>query len=194
MKKILYIFSALTLCLPIACKKEEQKEDPALAKGLTDESMYASVKDNSGYVYYKNDASIKASSKSTAHGTWFNLLFNSVASAALTDNGKLPVGVSFPEGSIVVKELYETQQGGLKYIAVMQKASKNENQNGGWVWGEFEADGKVYSGIGTKGGGCAGFHSSCDRDKVRAFEFFPKTTRNSKRGNKIPTFRHQIKQ
>lgn len=173
MKNVLYIGSALLLLFIFSCKKEKQNSDPAEAKGLTDESLYQTIKSSTDYTFYKDDNSIKASSKATAHGPWFRVRFNKIAAAALTDNGKLPVGSTFPEGSIVVKELYETQQGGLKYIAVMQKASKNENQNANWIWGEYEADGKVYSGIGTKGGACVGCHSSGDRDKVRLFELFP---------------------
>ena len=173
MKTNLIIYGFALTLLVLACKKEKQEEDPALAKGLTDESLYQTIKSSTDYTFYKDDNSIKASSKATAHGPWFRVRFNKIAAAALTDNGKLPVGSTFPEGSIVVKELYETQQGGLKYIAVMQKASKNENQNATWVWGEYEADGKVYNGIGTKGSACVGCHSSGDRDKVRLFELFP---------------------
>jgi hypothetical protein len=72
-----------------------------------------------------------------------------------------------------VKELYETSTGGLKYIAVMQKNASHPNASEGWLWAEFEADGKIYQSINNKGTACVSCHSNKDRDKVRLFELFP---------------------
>jgi Cytochrome P460 len=172
-KPSIILFSVLALGVALSCKKDVAPIANPEPEETTDANLYEAVKSSTGYTYYRNSDSIKASSKATAHGPWFRVRFNSIAKAALTDNGKLPVGAEFPEGSVVVKELYETQQGGLKYIAVMQKNKNHVNAAGTWLWGEYEADGKVYNGLATKGSACLGCHSSGDRDKVRLFELFP---------------------
>lgn len=172
-KPTLVIFSAGVLALAIACKKDVAPISNPEPEEISDANLYEAVKSASGFTYYRNNDSIKASSKETAHGPWFRVRFNSIANAALTDNGKLPAGKEFPEGSIVVKELFETQQGGLKYLAVMQKNKNHSKANAGWLWNEYEADGKVYYSINLKGDGCVGCHSNKDRDKVRTFELFP---------------------
>lgn len=172
-KPSLFILSAIVVAFALSCKKDQAPIANPTPEETTDANLYEAVKSANGYTYYRNNDSIKPSSKATAHGPWFRVRFNSIAKAALTDNGKLPAGKEFPDGSIVVKELYETQQGGLKYLAVMQKNKNHSQANAGWLWNEYEADGKVYYSINLKGGGCVGCHSSDDRDKVRTFELFP---------------------
>jgi hypothetical protein len=172
-KTAIVVVTAFVVGMALSCRKDEAPIANPEPEEITDANLYEAVKSSSGYSYYRNNDSIKASSKETAHGPWFRVRFNSIAKAALTDNGKLPAGKTFPEGSIVVKELFETQQGGLKYLAVMQKNTSNSQAGGTWLWGEYEGDGKVFYSISQKGGGCVGCHSNNDRDKVRTFELFP---------------------
>lgn len=174
MQKIgLIVICCLGLLVLPGCKKDVAPIVMPEPEEITDANLYAALQSSVGYTYYRNSDSIRASSKETAHGPWFRVRFNSIAASVLTDNGKLPASKEFPEGSIVVKELYETQQGGLKYLAVMQKNKNHSQINANWLWAEYEADGKVYYGIGQKGNGCVGCHSNNDRDKVRLFDLFP---------------------
>ena len=112
-KTIAVLFFMLCAGLLMQCKKE--------ATGL-DKELLDRSKATTGFTYYKNDNTIKASSPQSAHNAFFRVRFNAIAQAALTDNGKLPVDSVFPEGSLIVKELYDTQNGALKILAVSEKA------------------------------------------------------------------------
>ena len=100
--------------------------------------------------------------------------FNSIALSALTDNGKLPAGGSFPTGSLVVKELWRDSLGAtLAGYAIMEKLPNDTNQAAGWVWAEVGPTGGGYM-LSSKGDICTGCHGeSGNRDYVRLFELFP---------------------
>lgn len=172
-KPSVVVLSALVLALAISCKKDQAPIANPAPGETTDANLYEAVKSTSGYTYYRDNDSIKATSNATAHGSWIRVRFNSIAKAALTDNGKLPAGAEFPAGSIIVKEMYGSQQGGLRLLAVMQKNKNHALANDGWLWNEYEPDGKVFYSISEKGSGCVSCHGTNDRDKVRTFELFP---------------------
>lgn len=140
----------------------------------TDTALFDKSKSVTGFSYYKNSDSIHVSSSPSAHNPYFRVRFNSIAEAALTDNGKLPVGGSFPDGSLIVKELYDSPGGSLQLLAVMEKASANSASGNGYLWAEFEPDGKAAFSTSKKGNGCISCHSATgNRDLVRLFELFP---------------------
>jgi hypothetical protein len=165
MKKLI-IFStiAVTVLTLMQCKKQAEGEDKVL---------FEKSNSTSGFVYYKNTDEILNSSQPSAHNKYFRTRFNSIASAALTDNGKLPIGTNFPEGSLVVKELFDSKTGSLKLIAVMEKLSGNSAAANGWLWAEYTPDGKVVVSLDEKGKSCVSCHSTNARDYVRLFELFP---------------------
>ncbi len=157
------LFTASVLLLT-QCKKNATGAD----KVLFDKSNTTA-----GFTYYKNDNAIFPSSSASPHNKFFRVRFNAVAQAALTDNGKLPAGGTFPDGSLIVKELYDSPTGELKLLAVMEKASTNSAAGQGWLWAEYEPDSKVYFSVDKKGNGCISCHSTNQRDYVRLFELFP---------------------
>lgn len=129
---------------------------------------------DTGYTYYKADSTVKPSSSPSAHNAFFRVKFNQTALAALTDSGRLPAGAVFPDGSIVVKELYNSVNGELQLLAVMEKASGNSAAGNNWLWAEFEPGGKAVFSTSKKGNGCISCHNaSGNRDYVRLFELFP---------------------
>lgn len=149
------------MCILSACTKEVAK-NPELA--FSDKALYDSCRNNSAFKYYKNKDSVYhvAAASNSPHGA-FKLRFNFVAYAALTNNGQLPVGKKFPEGSMVVKEV---QSNGM--YAFMYK------HNSSWLWGEVYADGttafSVYKDASTA---CVSCHSqSGQRDLVVSFAFY----------------------
>lgn len=140
----------------------------------TDTALYDRSKSASGFTYYKNSDSIRVSSSPSAHNPYFRVRFNSIAQAALTDNGKLPAGGSFPDGSLIVKELYDAPGGSLQLLAIMEKTSSNSASGNGYLWAEFDQDGKAVFSTSKKGNGCISCHSnSGNRDLARLFELFP---------------------
>lgn len=167
MKRILVslCFMALLVGGTVSGCKKEKKTDK-------DIELFEESSATSGYTYYNQDATIRTSSNPSAHNPYFRVRFNSVANTALTDNGKLPQGGSFPDGSIVVKELYDSPTGGIKLYAIMKKED-HPDAGAGWLWAEYEDDGKVVYSVSNGGDGCTGCHSADDRDYVRIFELFP---------------------
>jgi len=138
-----------------------------------DTALFAKAQSLNGFTYYKGTDSIYASSPQSAHKAFFRVRFNATAQAALTDNGKLPAGASFPEGSLIVKELHNDSLGTqLAGYAVMEKLATDTNQQHGWVWAEYKLNGTGYT-LSQKGGICTSCHSTNSRDDVRLFNLFP---------------------
>ena len=158
---------ALLCCVIISCTKDKLASD--------EESKLYQLATGSDFTWYKNDPVIRASSSSSGHSGFFRVRFNHTAFSAFDSTGKLPVGSTFPDSSIVVKELFSSpSESDRKEWAVMQKNSASSNAVNGWVWAEFESDGLVKYSTSNKGSGCKGCHSATgNRDFVRVFDLFP---------------------
>lgn len=142
--------------------------------GETDATLLAKASASSGFTYYKNDSSVIRSSPQSAHAGYFRVKFNSIALAALSDYGKLPSTATFPNGSLVVKELHtDSTANSIIGYAVMEKIPTDTNASEGWVWGEYVLSGAGGYKVNGKGAICTGCHSMNDRDKVRVFNLFP---------------------
>lgn len=180
MKKNYVVAGVLIASLGLVqCTKETPEPDPVPPKtvtAITDQELLDMAKTTSGYTYYKNSNDITASSPQSGHNDFFRVRFNSIALAALTDNGKLPEGGTFPEGSVIVKELHKLQDGteqtGLA-VMIKRKGDPNASEKD-WVWGEYfggtTANAKMVT---SKGTGCLSCHAGSKRDMVRVFELFP---------------------
>ncbi|MEO6167657.1 MAG: hypothetical protein ABIO46_07090, partial [Chitinophagales bacterium] len=99
MKKYFVIASIVILSISLAqsCKKDSTSQ-------TNDDALFALVV-QSGYTYYIGTPGITAGVGNSPHG-FERVRFNAIAQAALDANGKLPVGNSFPTGSVIVKEIY----------------------------------------------------------------------------------------
>jgi hypothetical protein len=159
--KIIYpLASALILIsILVACTKKVAK-NPALA--YSDFALLDScLKTN--HVYYKNDATTLLSGSAGPHGA-YRLRFNSTASKALTDNGKLPINGIMPNGSLVIKDVYSG--GSINYYAYMYKLS------GSWLWGEIKPNKEILFSVNKSSEVCTNCHSQPgNRDLVTSFNF-----------------------
>jgi len=152
--------SIILLCVLISCTKD-QGRNPSLA--YTDFALADSCA-QSYHKYYKNDVTTLLSGAHGPHGT-FKLRFNPIAFKALTDNGKLHLGNSFPEGSLIIKDIYSG--GTLNLYALMYKKS------GTWLWAEIEPGGSIHHSITSAESICTGCHSqSGNRDFAVSFNFY----------------------
>ncbi len=141
-----------------SCKKDKGI-NPLLA--YSDKALFDSSKNEAAFVYYKNAPTTVYSGTSGPHGS-FKLRFNKIAATALTDNGKLPVGGKFPDGSLIVKDI---QSSGL--VALMYKKS------GTWLWSEINADGSTLFSVNKDATVCTSCHSQPgQRDLVVSFNFY----------------------
>lgn len=159
-----------------ACKKDSGADTntpaPTPTVVLNTDSLLFAKSTEPGFTWYRQNDSIKRSSTASAHSKYFRVRFNAIAQTALTDNGRLPQGSSFPQGSLVVKELYDTTTTPLKLVAIMYKDSTHSLAVNGWVWLELKGDGGMYISATEKGAQCIGCHSVNSRDKVRVFDLF----------------------
>ena len=160
MKHTLSLLVLLSLFLVIitSCKKKLIKE--------TDEEIYDALAE-SGFVYYQGGGVLQAKGGSP-HGP-FKLKFNGTAQTVLNSNQELPTGNTFPNGSILVKELYNGTT--LNLYVVMKKDDSNKYAEQGWLWAEYDTDGEVVYSVGEKGSSCISCHTATpNRDLIRTFD------------------------
>ncbi len=164
MKNTLTTSLLLILCISIvsSCKKDEEEERKA------NKDLYCDI--NSGGATYYVGTQVITEGLGGAHG-FIKVRYNNIAASALDSTGKLPVGGTFPNGSVVVKEIYSSLSGGLNLYAIMKKETSNENAGSGWLWGEYKPGGEVVFSAAKKGNGCISCHSLPDnRDLNRVFD------------------------
>ncbi len=118
----------MILSIFYSCTKDIAK-NPLLA--YSDKALFDSCKNEIAFMYYKNASGTVYSGANGPHGA-FKLRFNKIAASVLTDNGKIPAGQVFPNGSMIVKDV---QSNGL--YALMYK------RTGSWLWAEINADGST---------------------------------------------------
>ena len=107
---------------------------------------------------------------SSAHQPLIRVGVNQVASAAL-QNGRLSSG-SFPDGSVIVKEVLGTN-GLVNLYVVMYKDRSNRLAGNGWLWAELRPNGGTEYSVQNRGAACTGCHAldrGSQNDFVRSFE------------------------
>ncbi|MBA2612459.1 MAG: hypothetical protein H0U95_10835 [Bacteroidetes bacterium] len=145
MKYLIVFF--ITLSVLFSCTKKVAK-DPTLA--YSDLALLDSI-NNAGSNYYKNNPNILAPAGGSPHGN-FKLRFNKIGLNALTNSGKLPVGGTMPDGSLIVKDVYDGNAN-ITLHAFMYKKS------GSWLWGEIKPNKEVLYSVTKNPSTCTGCHS-----------------------------------
>ena len=149
-------FLAVASIIISSCKKEKLNED-----------LYEEVK-GTGLILYQNKDSILSPAGTSPHGL-FKLKFNATSTSQFGSDGKFPGGSTFKNGSLIVKEVYSGGQ--LSLYAIMKKDADSKFSANGWLWSEYEPDGKVKYSITEKGKSCTSCHSgSPNRDLTRSFD------------------------
>jgi len=140
-----------------------------------DAAMYQEAIENDGFTWYKlTDVLLDKSVGSGHPQPYLRTRFNGIAASQLDGNGKVLDNIPFPEGSLIVKELYDNPQALFRY-AMLLKASNNEfADNNGWVWGYINEDGNVAIPAEEKGAQCINCHSQQGNiDGTLMNKFFP---------------------
>lgn len=162
MKKWL-TFATSIVCIALlaqSCKKEEEEIDATLWNEIN----------GSGYAYYTGTPGITAAVGNSPHG-FERVRFNTIAQQALDIDGKLPAGSAFPDGAVIVKEIFTSATGPLELYAIMKKNSTSLLAGGGYEWAEFTTDGNAAFSSDKKGNGCISCHSgNPNRDLVLTFD------------------------
>lgn len=156
----------------IGCHSMQSRDYTRIFNILPDRHLYEEAAATTGFAYYKNNPVILPSSSVSPHSRFMRVRFNQTAQSSLDSTGKLPVGAAFRNGSMIVKELYDSPTGTLSLYAVMKKDSADSDAGANWLWAELGADRRVISSISGKGSACTGCHRASTRDYTRIFDLF----------------------
>jgi hypothetical protein len=143
--------------------------------GSPDEALFQQITlldPFTSYTLFPNVDSIASGTLngSNAHQPLVRVSLNAIALNAL-QNGTLPAGSHFPDGSTVVKQII--QNGQTVLFAVIHKDNTSEFSANGWLWAEYSPDGTPAISVTRGGTGCVGCHSreqGPQHDFVRTFE------------------------
>ncbi len=174
------LFVRTLLLIPIAsvifsCKSDESPQPPVNAKISTDQQLFTLISQTqpySSYTLFPNADSVTQGTinGSNAHQPIVRVSMNAAAFNAL-QNDTLPAGSSFPDGSIIFKQIRTGGQTTL--FAVIYKDRSNPLAANGWLWAEYAPNGNVAYSIDRGGSGCISCHSreqGPQNDFVRTFE------------------------
>lgn len=147
---VLVSCSTLLLYLISGCSKKTE----------TDAMLYDLSKETTDFVWYKNSDEILESSSGSGHTEpKFRTRYNTLAATQLNAEGKVVDNAVFPEGSLIVKDLFNNKDNFCTY-AIMYKDSDNEDADAdGWVWATYKENGGVKKSVTKMGDGCNGCHS-----------------------------------
>lgn len=152
----IFLLIFLLLIAIISCKKKKTNNT------LYQDSISSSL------VFYKSKDTLYSPGGSSPHGN-FKLKFNDVAVSAFDNTGKLPNGLSFPNGSVIVKEVYAGNQ--LSLYVIMKKDSKSKFAAKGWLWAEYDGSGKTVYDVNKNGAACTSCHlGGQNRDLTLSFD------------------------
>jgi hypothetical protein len=168
-KTPLFIASFLLIILTTnACKNENQ------AIG-TDQELYEMAQTTQGFRWYKNSTSLLSKSSGSGHSNPFlRTRYNAIAASKLDSTGKIQTGATFPEGALIVKELYDNSTSLGRYAMLYKKSTHSDADALGWVWGYINSDGSVAESASKKGSACISCHSQTDNiDYMLMNAYFP---------------------
>ncbi len=166
-KTILVVIALISsVCIIHSCKKEEKE---------IDKELYELAKVTSGFVWYKNSSSLLSKSSGSGHPqTSLRTRYNAAAATKLDANGKITANATFPEGALIVKELYEKSSELSRYAILLKKSDSPFADAKGWVWGYINANGKVAEAASNKGKACISCHNQADNiDYMLMNKYFP---------------------
>ena len=124
-----------------------------------EEDLLELAKDTDGATWYKETDSLLPRSSGSGHGqALLRTRFNSLASTALDDSGKVVPDTLFPNGSVIVKELFSDANTLDQYAVMFKKPSHPYADEDGWVWGYMRPDGEVREPARNKGTACRNCH------------------------------------
>jgi hypothetical protein len=147
--------------LTTACGGDDSSAPPGQnpPAELTDAQVSALARATSGWTYYRNRPDTLLRSQGSGHAeARLRTRFNARAATQLDASGKVRAGASFPDSSLIVKELIIG--GTLNRYAVMMKMRNSANAGSGWLWAYYAPDGSPQIPITSRGAACVGCHSS----------------------------------
>ena len=178
MRNLFAVALGAVTCGAWACASSPSVTAPMSAEGGigSDAALFGLVTQTQPFAAYTRFPNLAAAADgvltaSSAHQPFIRVSLNATAAAAL-QNGRLPAGASFPDGSIVFKEVLTFDRVPTVY-AVMYKDRANALAGNGWLWAEYRPNGSVGFSITNRGDACTSCHAleqGSQNDLVRSFE------------------------
>lgn len=145
------ILALLSLGL-MACTHEPDVFD-------VDLELLERARGNEASVWYKSDDTLLPRSSGSGHSeTYLRTRFNAVAATALDSITLIPDTI-FPNGSLIVKELWPDGNGIGTYAVMLKRPSDPAADVDGWVWGYIRSSGEVRTSAIARGADCRGCHA-----------------------------------
>ena len=167
-KTIIGLVLSIVILSMMSCTHEKSAEQ-------TDKELYEMSKSTNGFVWYKNSGEFLDKSTGSGHAQpLLRTRYNAIAATSLDSDGKIQAGASFPEGSLIVKELYTNENTLAIYAILYKNALSPDADTRGWVWGYINANGSVVESASKKGAACINCHSQSESiDYMLMNKFFP---------------------
>lgn len=177
----------LAITLFTACKKDKEHttEETVIENNTednydiptitSDQDLLNISKSPNGFVWFKNSSAFLPKSSGTGHSpTFLRTRFNSIAKNGLDENYQIKEGYQFPEGSLIVKELYNSDSSFVRFAIMLKQTQNPHADQYGWVWGYINSDNSVAHSYTNNGVGCNNCHSeSGNIDLVLMKKYFP---------------------
>ena len=145
------------LCLLVVVASAGCKHEPA--SSALDSELLELARASDGHVWYRFSDSLLPRSPLTGHGEAFlRTRYDPTAAALLDSTGKVLPDTTFPEGALIVKELWEDQSTLGTFAVLLKRPSDPAADANGWVWGYIRANGEVRNSALDKGSACRGCH------------------------------------
>jgi hypothetical protein len=144
---------AVTALLAMIACKHEETEDSA------DAELLELAKDTEDNTWYKESDALLPRSAGSGHAqALLRTRFNSIAATVLDTNGQVLPDTTFPNGSVIVKELFDDASTLAQYAILFKKPSHPYADADGWVWGYVRPNGEVREPSRNKGSACRNCH------------------------------------
>ena len=163
----LFVPAFIAAGLLYSCTKDK-------VEGITDAELLELAKKTDGSTFYAFSPLLLDKSAGSGHPQPFlRTRYNAIAASQLDMNGKIRDGAAFPEGSLIVKELY-SDPNTIDQYAILYKKATGVADSRGWVWGYVKANGTVVVPASKKGSSCINCHSQNEnRDYMLMNKYFP---------------------
>lgn len=171
----LFLFGMIAVLSFSSCRDRGDDPRPVAEDISTDDQLFRLVTVTQPFRTYTLFPEVDSVARgslngSTAHQPLVRVSINATAHAAL-EHDSLPAGASFPDGSIIFKQIIAGGQTSL--FAIMYKNRENPLSANGWLWAEFTPDGTPFISVTRRGINCTECHAREQgprHDFVRTFE------------------------
>lgn len=161
----LCLIICISSCMLLSCTNDKGE-----SVSINDGTFFKLINTIQGFQYFKRTTDTLVSASGSPHGSYMRVRFNQTAVESMNNDLNALNADRFADGSIVVKEIYDSPAGNLKLYAAMFKTTVDANTGGGWIWAEYGPGGDVVYSTNRKGADCTGCHSSSgNQDLIRTF-------------------------